>query len=369
MIISIKTDGPRVVSLFLLSVFVFCGCGQTHRKGEQPENVSTADFEYAVDDLERNYSGFQFKINDGNKDEYAALKAALKQQILDGTVPEYEAIAMLFGFFQDRHLQTYDRGHEKYRKPSVNYSRKMKYAPDTLAAQVSSKTFLIRYPTCNDQIVGIDWTNRSVAAFLDSGCENLILDIRGNGGGSDYVYTPYLLLLYDHPGETEGVFFYDTEANRKQMEEYFPGMYEVTPLSKEEGPSNELVPFGDYPIVFDKESSPLPRKAVIIIDNGVASSGEQLVIDLKSCSDRVVVYGRDNTNGCLDFSNCRLVELPESGNYYQMPMTVSQRVLDGRGIDESGIAPDVRVHWRLPRELSDNIDHWVIKIAKELDKE
>ena len=272
---------------------------------------------------------------------------------------------MLFGFFQDRHLATYDPGHEKYRKPSVDYSRKMKYAPDTLAAQVSSKTFLIRYPTCHDQIVGIDWTNRSVAAFLDSGCENLILDIRGNGGGSDYVYTPYLLLLYDHPGKSDGVFFYDTEANRK---EYLRRGWTI-PQSKEEGPSNELVYRGDFPIVFNKESSPLPRKAALIIDNGVASSGEQLVIDLKSCSDRVVVYGRDNTNGCLDFSNCRLVELPESGHYYQMPMTVSQRVLDGRGIDESGIAPDVRVHWRLPRVLSDNIDPWVKKMAKELEKE
>ena len=353
--------------LTFLVLVLLQGCGRADVKEEALGPISTEDFDFAVNDLETNYSGFQFKVNEGNRAEYDALKENLRNQILDGTVPEFDAVAMLFSYFRDNHLATQGEGHEKYRKKSVEFSEK-KYWPMPLATKVSSKTFLIRYPTCQDKVLGIDWTTESVQKFLDSGCENLILDIRGNGGGQDYVYTPYIRLLYDHPGNGDGTLFYDTETNRKQMEIYFPGMYEETPLSKEEGPSNQLVFFGDFPIVFNMESSPLPKKAVILIDKGVASSGEQLVLDARSCSDRVIVYGRDNTKGCLDFSSWRLGQLPKSGGFYQMPMTVSTRVLEGRGIDEEGIAPDVRVNWRPPRKLTDNIDSWAKKIAKELEK-
>ena len=50
------------------------------------------------------------------------------------------------------------------------------------------------------------------------------------------------------------------------------------------------------------------RKAALIIDNGVASSGEQMVRSIKATSDRTTVYGRDNTLGCLDFSNINVVQ-------------------------------------------------------------
>ena len=353
--------------LTFLVLVLLQGCGPSDVKKESQGPISTEDFDFAVNDLVTNYSGFQFKVNEENREEYEALKEKLRNQIMNGTVPEYDAVAMLFGFFRDNHLATSGEGHEKYRKKSVKFSEN-KYWPMPLASKVSSKTFLIRYPTCMDNVLGIDWTNESVQKFLDSGCENLILDIRGNGGGQDYVYQPYLRLLYDHPGNGDGILFYDTETNRKQMEIYFPGMYEETPLSKEEGPSNQMVYFGDFPIVFNMESSPLPKKAVIIIDKGVGSSGEQLILDARSCSDRVIVYGRDNTKGCLDFSSCRTGQLPKSGGVYQMPMTVSTRVLDGRGIDDQGIAPDVRVNWRPPRKLTDNIDSWVKRIAKEREE-
>ena len=73
------------------------------------------------------------------------------------------------------------------------------------------------------------------SCYFESGCENLILDIRGNEGGNDSMYSPYLRVLFDHPGTTEGILFFDTEENRKIMESYRSSIDEDTPLVKENG--------------------------------------------------------------------------------------------------------------------------------------
>ena len=109
------------------------------------------------------------------------------------------------------------------------------------------------------------------------------------------------------------------------------------------------------------------RRAALIIDNRVASSGEALVECLKATSNRTTVYGRDNTEGCLDFANCNQVPMPNSGIDISVPM--SRRVgLPETGIDATGIAPDVRIPLPLPARLTDNIDEWVIWVAEQLEK-
>ena len=116
-----------------------------------------------------------------------------------------------------------------------------------------------------------------------------------------------------------------------------------------------------------KQVSDAVRRAALIIDNRVASSGEALVECLKATSNRTTVYGRDNTEGCLDFANCNQVPMPNSGIDISVPM--SRRVgLPETGIDATGIAPDVRIDLPLPSRLTDNIDEWVIWVAEQLEK-
>ena len=71
--------------------------------------------------------------------------------------------------------------------------------------------------------------------------------------------------------------------------------------------------------------------------------------------------------GCLDFSNVRRVDLPSSGISTGIPMTVSRR-LPNQGIDETGIAPDVRITLPLPKKLTDNVDEWILWVANEMKK-
>ena len=109
------------------------------------------------------------------------------------------------------------------------------------------------------------------------------------------------------------------------------------------------------------------RRAALIIDNTVASSGEALVEILKATSNRTTIYGRDNTKGCLDFANCNQIVMPNCGLNVLVPM--SRRMgLPRTGIDMVGIAPDVRIPLPLPARLADNIDEWVIWVAEQLEK-
>lgn len=48
-------------------------------------------------------------------------------------------------------------------------------------------------------------------------------------------------------------------------------------------------------------------------------------------------------------------------------MTRSSRLPD-EGIDETGIAPDVRISLPLPKVLSDNVDEWVLWIAEDMKR-
>ena len=121
--------------------------------------------------------------------------------------------------------------------------------------------------------------------------------------------------------------------------------------------------------VLDKVDPHRPQKTAIIIDRSVGSSGEQLLIDVRAVAPDVKLYGRENTLGCIDISNVTPVELPHVPNTIHIPTTVSMRVLKGEQlIDGKGIEPDVRINLPLPETLTDNVDEWVLWVAKDLEK-
>lgn len=90
------------------------------------------------------------------------------------------------------------------------------YNPQPVAVKVTSKTFLVRFPSCYGDI-NMEWIDGSINAFYESGCENLILDIRGNSGGSDIYWNPYWSLLADHDGEICDVEYRNSAAYRDSL--------------------------------------------------------------------------------------------------------------------------------------------------------
>lgn len=331
----------------------------------------SGELDYAADIVERAYAGFPDKTA-GRETEYGALKERLRQQIADGRDP-YDAVAEYLGWFDDSHLGT--PGVRAYRpktirRPSDYASQMACYEPKSTHCRVDADTYLIRFPSCDPGDITPDEVQRMVDAYLASGCPNLILDLRGNGGGSDSTYEPLLRLLYDREGALHNMqyrvselsiahvrqFGGDTERGRRRIER----MERTTP--------GEFLPVESMTYTLRYDSiSPLPRRAALVIDGRVGSSAEQLVLEVRACSGRTTIYGQDNTLGCLDYSNCEILFFPQDTTRWMMvPVTRSCRVDAGCGIDAAGIAPDVLIPLPLPRTLTDNVDEWVRWVAADL---
>lgn len=361
--------GKRIYLIItILLTFVISVNGQESKR-EKAISLGLKDYEGAVYEVENNYAGFSSKTSSPVKlEEYLKLKEKLHKDILNGREGT-DAVGELYGWFGDYHLRTALVEHGKYRKTRKEYVSTTKgmreYNPQAIAQKVDSETFLIRFPSCEGD-PSLEWVNESIEAYKKSQCKYLIIDIRGNGGGQDTYYKPYLKLLYDRESLSKGVEIRNSKDNIsyvKTQVDRLPWLQEV--VSNAENSNEAFIPLvEDHIIKYDTINS-LPIKAAIIIDSNVASSGEQMILDIKGCSSRTMIYGKGNTLGCLDYSNIRRADMRGCGITTYVPMTRSSRLPDN-GIDDTGIAPDVRISLPLPKKLTNNIDDWVLWVAKEL---
>ena len=361
--------GKRIYLIISILLTIAISANGQETKKEKAISLGLKDYEGAVYEVENNYAGFSSKTSSPVKlEEYLKLKEKLHKDILNGREGA-DAVGELYGWFGDYHLRTALAEHGKYRKTRKEYVSTTKgmreYNPQAIAQKVDSETFLIRFPSCEGD-PSLEWVNESIEAYKKSQCKYLIIDIRGNGGGQDTYYKPYLKLLYDRESLSKGVEIRNSKDNIsyvKTQVDRLPWLQEV--VSNAENSNEAFIPLvEDHIIKYDTINS-LPIKAAIIIDSNVASSGEQMILDIKGCSSRTMIYGKGNTLGCLDYSNIRRADMRGCGITTYVPMTRSSRLPDN-GIDDTGIAPDVRISLPLPKKLTNNIDDWVLWVAKEL---
>lgn len=332
-------------------------------------------YEFGINEIEQNYAGFEFKVTDENRAEYEQVKQDYRDSIAQGLMYGPTGVAEMCCYMQDFHLGcSFRMWSNRFPMRWPTYSQDMlKYAPQPVAKQVDDETFLIRFPSCQGDDAYVKWTWEAVEQYRQSGCTHLIVDIRGNGGGADWQYYPILKLLYGQPGMTHGIMMRNSTANRERWRQFDPNSEWIKTRidSAEAHAADPWFAIGDeYETHEEEHIDPRrPQQAAILIDRGVASSGEQLLLDVRSVAPDVRFYGRDNSLGCIDISNCTVVQLPHVPNKMQIPMSISRRVILGEElIDGRGIAPDVRMDLPLPDSLTDNIDVWVRWVADDLKK-
>ena len=192
---------------FVLCLFI--GLSAMAQMPELTVEQHLEDYDFAVKYVEDNYAGFPDKVVDSTRVDYEAMKTRLREQIAKEGRKGWSAFAEYTGWFNDKHLSVHivykdEYGNtvgysEKYRsKKSIHYESQMEYGPKPVACKVTDKTFLIRFPSCGGDNPNMKWIKNSIKQFKKSHCENLVLDIRGNTGGDDKNWYPYLLLLSDH---------------------------------------------------------------------------------------------------------------------------------------------------------------------------
>ena len=339
----------------------------------QDHECDSIDFCAIVQQVEANYAGFPTKVNDVTKNDYDNFKSKLYNSVINDERHGYDAAAEYVAWFKDRHLFVGALS-QKYLKPSINYDS-INYAPKFVSRSIDKNTFLIRIPSFNYDEVNVQSIKDAVNEYKKSGNENLIIDIRGNSGGLDYTYTPLYELIYNRPFNLNGVEFrassdvanllrkaYKTQNGNPiwanaLADSIDTGQYEFIPI-----------PMSNEPITLDS-ICPLPKKVAVIIDNTVASAAEQFLILAKACSDRVAIYGKDNTMGAVDYSNLMPFDLPCSSITCYIPTSRAIGIgLTNHGIDGVGIAPDIKITLPYPDEITDNIDSWVFWVKNHMEK-
>ncbi|MDE6533489.1 MAG: S41 family peptidase [Muribaculaceae bacterium] len=365
----------RILSFLLMSV-VSTGLLWSQPKSSLTVDQNVEDFDFALTELETSYAGFVTYVNDSTRQEYDSIVSSLKHEIELKIRPGYDAALFLYSWFDDGHLGM-DMGSYKETGKYMSDRRKYQpyemirpYLPEPIATQATTKTYLIRLPEFDEEIVSSEWLGNAIDEFISSKCENLIIDVRGNGGGDERIWHQLLPLFYDHPGTTKSVEFRMSDNNiefLKQAAAEFPEAQMI--LDKFNNTHEEFILLTDkedIEIEVPKYDGKKPRRIAFIIDANNGSATEELLIQAKAISDRAIIYGKENTGGCLDCSSVRESALPNSGYPIFIPTARSCR-LPNNGIDKTGIAPDVVIPINYPTSISDNIDEWTLWIANELE--
>ena len=370
------TKVPRMtkdVSRFYVDYF-------QNKYGEQSEAVrqSYETYDYAVRLNEDNNAIFPKLMKNGLKQEYEAMRDTLLSRMMRGEIDVDEAVSRYYYWFYsqfDHHTSCEGRLFNKLCKENeIDYHKLIKnYAPKPVACNVDAETFLIRLPSCMGMFPTIEWLNEKIEEYLHSGCKYLILDLRGNNGGNDGMSLSVARLMCDCSGlEDSKSYLRASFFNKAWLRDYY---YDLAPEQiKHVLHEVKDVPDGDYSVwsSFPKgvyEYQPKVKRGAIIIDADCASAGETPIAFVHNYSKtHAKVYGRESSEGSDQTGNVFVTKLPNSDITVMIPMTVDgtfDKVVEKR---KPGSSPDVIIPLPYPDELTDNIDPWVLWVAKKMKR-
>ncbi|WP_289055783.1 S41 family peptidase [Carboxylicivirga marina] len=335
--------------IIICLIFQFCS---TFSQNCDCEN----EFDFLVKKIESDYAGFHDKVTEENVSDYNQFTADLRTKAQE--IQTFKICTMVLeewlSYFNDKHLML---GYES----SIYYTYKA----------IDENSSMLRIPS-------FSWNSKQLIDTLIlnnikeiTSKPILIIDLRGNGGGTDYAYQELLPLVYSNPYISKGVEYLASEGNINFFEKALEdgnikeGREEETRILVDSLKANKGSFYQEYPndtIVNDIKYTK-PKLVGIIIDDFCASSCEQFILSAKQ-SNKTVVFGT-RTLGVLDYSNVVPQDLLTKGLYVRYPMTRSTR-LPENPVDNIGIKPDVEINKPVNLDLKDGIDEWVIFVNEYL---
>lgn len=227
---------------------------------------------------------------------------------------------------------------------------------DFFLKPLSSTTLWLRIPTFSEtKIETIKALLASHSTELSS-TPNLIIDIRNNGGGSDFAYDPLIPFLYTRPiigigvedratADNIALRHKDAEEIRKNAPEVADSIEKRNSVMKRH--LGRYVANGDRPFGFDRRDSVLPSpKRIAVLMDSAGSTAEQFLLAARQ-SRKVTLFGYRNSAGVLDFANVVETVTPSGRFKIQWATSRSMRLPDDP-VDPEGIPPDIRIPENVP---------------------
>ncbi|MEM6515506.1 MAG: S41 family peptidase [Bacteroidota bacterium] len=220
------------------------------------------------------------------------------------------------------------------------------YAKKASIEKVSDNTVLLKVPSfsySNKKYIDSLLTSND---NLIKSTENLIIDVRYNGGGADASYEKIKPYLYTNPIRKISAAFLSTELNNQRMvdlindpdrsDEKKQLELDLIKLNKNIG---EFVNLDERIVSIDtlKSVYPNPKNVAILINGNCASTTEQFLLEAKQ-STKVKLVGT-STMGVLDMSNMYSVVSPSKEFKLGYSLSKSYRI-PAMTIDGKGIQPD-----------------------------
>ena len=214
------------------------------------------------------------------------------------------------------------------------------------AREVAPGTVVVNVPTFNDPAAMDSLWARHGA--LIRGAERLVIDVRGNGGGSDYNFREFLPLLYTDPVTSPANWVYSTDENLA-AELALAADTTLPAGQRKQIAANAKAARGRRGAdgwwrgtsdVYRAKRLALPREVAIVQDGGCASSCEGFLMRARQ-SRKVTTYGT-STAGVFDYGNVRQFRDPCGTLVLHHPTTRSGW-LPQMAIDNVGIPPQVRI--------------------------
>ncbi len=216
-----------------------------------------------------------------------------------------------------------------------------------LFEKLSNNTVVLRIPSFAhsekkliDSIIEVNWNTITST-------ENLIIDLRYNGGGSDGSFEKILPIIYTNPIRTVGVEFLSTPLNNQRMIDFINDpdwpeedkRWAKDALKKLNLHIGEFVNLDSTTVTIKTFDTiyPYPKNVGIIINEGCGSTTEQFLLAAKQ-SKKVKLFGT-TTAGVLDISNMYFIDSPCKDLKLGYSLSRSMRIPD-MTIDNKGIQPD-----------------------------
>lgn len=223
--------------------------------------------------------------------------------------------------------------------------------------RLDARTLYLRLPSFNGTHAATVRELLATHADALARTPRLVLDVRGNGGGSDFVYEPMLPVLASGPIRRVGVEIRVSADNARLRAEVADRLAAVSPdaaatLRAESARMRDArTAFirrepAERSLAFDP--APMPRRVAVLVDRA-GSSAENFLLDVRQ-SDKVVLMGQENSAGVIDYGE--MMEMPAPSGRFDLRWATTRSLrLPAEPVDPHGITPDVRI----PADVADPI--------------